>query len=87
MDKICCYPGYGGLGEPAARPQGVSLSGSSFLSSTLFTLFTEVGCRGRGGPGAEPCALIARDNGALSAKCCPGGTTAVQSMQMVYISL
>lgn len=22
MDIICCYPGYGGLGEPAAHPKG-----------------------------------------------------------------
>lgn len=31
-----------------------SLSGSSFLSSTLFTLFTEAGCRDKGCPGGSP---------------------------------
>lgn len=47
----------------ALIPRVVALSGSSFLSSTLFSLFTEAGCRDRGGPpadpGAEPCALLA----------------------------
>lgn len=87
MDIICCYPEVM-VGSESLRPtQRVSLSGSSFLSSTLFTLFTEAGCRDRGGPGAEPCALLPRNNGALSAIRCPGGATAVQFMQMVFTSL
>lgn len=71
VDRICCYP-------------RVSLSGSSFLSSTLFTLFPEVGCRNRGDSGTEPCD---HKNGALCANCCPSGTTAVQFMQVVLIFL
>lgn len=49
----------------ALIPRVVALSGSSFLSSTLFSLFTEAGCRDRGGPGAEPCALLAREKWGL----------------------
>ncbi|KAF3850095.1 hypothetical protein F7725_019814 [Dissostichus mawsoni] len=40
------------------------------------------GCRDKGGPGVEPCALLVRENGALGAKGCPSGATAVQFMQM-----
>lgn len=71
VDRICCYP-------------RVSLSGSSFLSSTLFTLFTEVGCRDKGDSGTEPRHY---KNGALCANCCPSGTTAVQFMQVLLIFL
>lgn len=36
-----------------------------------------MGCRGRDDPGAEPCVLLPKENGALSAKCCPGCASAV----------
>lgn len=41
----------------------------------------------RGGPGTEPCALLVRKDGAPGAKCCPGGATAVQFIQMMFISV
>lgn len=68
MDIICCYPEVMVARRACGPPQRVSLSGSSFLSSTLFTLFTEAGCRDRGGPGAgSPVPFLP---GTLSAKRC-----------------
>lgn len=59
--------GYGGLGEPAAHPEGfhsqVVVSSLPPCSLSLLRRGAETGAV----PGAEPCALLARENGALSA--------------------
>lgn len=83
MDLICCYRG---LGEPAARPKGfrsqVVVSSLPPCSLSLLRWGAETGAL----PARSP-DLLARENGALSAKRCPGGATAVQFIQMLFICL
>lgn len=75
-DKISCYPDVM-VGWESSRPTPKgTLSGSSLLFHPVHSLYWKGGCQDQGGPGTEPCALLARDSGALSAICCRHGSSA-----------